>query len=179
MFIPCRPYLFGFPSARWSDLKTTPSVSIHSSSSSHVLTVSENISKNLPITLHYYSLPVTSVTIHNSLDTSAKKHGVKINSVYRLGAHEMEIGWPNTRYVLLMLAPCRSVWPAFESWLLAAERKQTVNRMRCDTLCEICALAWSVSPQHCCCGRKQGAERQAFLQTRLMLLVCLNLITGI
>lgn len=145
------------------------SVSI-GSSSSHVLTISGKISKCCPITLHYYSLPVTSVTIHNPLDTSAKKHGVKINSVYRLGAHEMEIAWPNTQYVLLMLAPCRGVWPAFESWLLAAKRKQTVNRMRWDTLCEISALASSL---RCFCEGKQLLKMQAFLQILLMLLVWL------
>lgn len=61
-----------------------------------VFTVSEKISERLPTTLHYYSLPVAPVTIHDPLDTSAKTHSVKINSVYRLGAHEMEIATPNT-----------------------------------------------------------------------------------
>lgn len=58
----------------------------------------KKFSHHLPKTLHYYSLPVIPVTEHpQSTRFKCKKHGVKINSVYRLGAHEMEIaGQSNT-----------------------------------------------------------------------------------
>lgn len=52
----------------------------------------QKISSHLSKTLHYYSSPGIPVTERlQSTRYKCKKHTVKINSVYRLGAHEMEI----------------------------------------------------------------------------------------
>lgn len=102
LFTPSRSFSLWIVSHRWSVLDLTPTHLctvppcswVHSQLLTWPLLLSDpqKISSHLSKTLHYYSLPVIPVTERpQSTRHKCKKHSVKINSVYRLGGHEMEI----------------------------------------------------------------------------------------